>query len=436
MLQNLITLTRSFLRDINVGHESALQYARLDTFSIKVLWWNFLLLALLVFANSYLRLADYLQSPFAWRVISSEEAISTLCIALIAVCLPILFKDSFKHHYYYRLLVTTCLIVFSYLFVFITGGAIEAHFHFFIVIGYIAIYADWRLGWLALFLTYVHHTILDLVAPTWVFFYGENWLSPIAHALPVLAAVILTTKMSMMQRNALLAQKELEKRREEFISMASHELKTPVTSINILTEVLERILIDKQEDELLTPIRNIKDQLRKMTKLISDLLDTSRIGLYGLSYTFTTFDLNALILEVVTTIRDFDAKRTIHITGGVSRNIYGDRDRISQALMNLLMNAIKYSPANTPIEVAITEANNRAIVSVADEGIGIDEKYHTKIFERFYRVYEGDEKTYPGMGIGLYISSEILHRHQGRMWVESTKGEGSTFFFTLPVEVA
>lgn len=425
-------LLNSFTRDINAGHEDALQYAKLDAFTLKVLWWNFAVLILFVFATSYLQLANYIQSPFAWRVISPKEAFATLAVGLIAVSIPIFFRNSFKTHYYYRLLLTTSLIVFSYLFVFITGGAIEAHFHFFIVIGYIAVYADWRLGWLTFFLTIVHHTVLDFVAPTWVFFYGENWLSPLAHGIPVLAAVVLTSVISNMQRGALLAQKDLEKRREEFISMASHELKTPVTSISILTEVLEKSLADKNMPELSMPILTIKDQVRKITKLISDLLDASRIGLFGLTYSFASFDLNALISEVVSTIREFDAHRLIHIRGSVSENVFGDKDRISQALMNLLTNAIKYSPESSPIQVDIAREGTMAVVCITDQGIGIDEKYHSKIFERFYRVYDDDEKTYPGMGIGLNISSEIIERHAGKMWVESSKGGGSKFYFSLP----
>jgi signal transduction histidine kinase len=432
-LQTFAQLPHKFLEDINEGHEDALRYPKLDDFSIRLLWWHYIVFGIFVFLNSYVQIADYVPSPFSWRVISSGEAFASLSIGFIALALPIFLRNTFKRHFYYRILLTACLITYSYLFVFITGGAIEAHFHFFIVIAYIAAYADWRLGWFALVLTVAHHVVLDFVAPQWVFFYGENWLSPFAHGIPVLVAVILTSFLSRTQREALLAQKELEKRREEFISMASHELRTPVTSITLLTETFEHMLKAKNLHDFDAPIQNLKEQSRLITKLISDLLDASRAGLFGLSYSFVTFDLNELVLEVVTTLRDFDTTRNIQISGRVTGLIYGDRDRIGQVLVNLLTNALKYSPASSSVEVTLTQKGSAAIVCVRDHGIGIDKVHHKKIFERFYRVLERDEKTYPGMGIGLNISYEIIKRHKGSLWVESEKGSGSNFFISLPI---
>lgn len=431
---SFLQLVGRFTRDINEGHEDALRYPKLDNFTIKVLWWNFWVFAIFVFAASYLELANYIESPFAWRVISFPEANIALLIGIIAVALPLYLKGTFKKHYYYRLLITVCLTVFSYLFVFITGGAIEAHFHFFIVIGFVAAYADWRLGWLILFLTLAHHTILDFVAPTWVFFYGENWLSPLAHGIPVLAAVLLTTVVSNTQREALLAQKELERRREEFISMASHELKTPVTTITILIDLLERVHKGASTPDLRFTITNVKGQLRRMTNLISDLLDASRIGLQGLTYSFAPFDFGSLVTEVVLTVREHDATREIKLSGNISKPVNGDRDRIGQVLMNLLTNAIKYSPTGTPVELDVVEEKDRVVVCVIDQGIGISEEHHSKIFESFYRVAGEDERTYPGMGIGLNIAAEIVRRHSGTIWVESEKKKGSKFYFTIPLD--
>jgi len=114
--------------------------------------------------------------------------------------------------------------------------------------------------------------------------------------------------------------------------------------------------------------------------------------------------------------------------------VFGDKDRVSQVLLNLLTNAIKYSPKTNSIEVNVYQpAQNSVSISVADHGIGIDKKDHQKIFERFYRVEGKTEQTYPGFGIGLFIASEIMSRHHGTISVESEKSKGSTFTFTLPI---
>jgi signal transduction histidine kinase len=113
--------------------------------------------------------------------------------------------------------------------------------------------------------------------------------------------------------------------------------------------------------------------------------------------------------------------------------VFGDRDRIGQVLINLLNNAIKYSPQGDRVLVRVAISQNKALVSVQDFGIGIAKEHQRKIFERFYQVTDAEEKTYPGLGIGLYISYEIVKRHGGQMWVESKKGEGASFYFTLPL---
>jgi len=424
-----------FATDINAGYEEAFRYAKLDRFSIRLLWWNFGAFVFLTSVNSFIGLANYIESPFSWRVISSKEALTTVLIGAVAAGLPMILRDRIKTHYHYRLLVSVCLITFSYLFVFITGGSIEAHFHFFIVITYLAAYADWRLGWVALVLTLLHHTILDFVAPHWVFFYGHNLLSPAAHGIPVLVAAILAGVLSENHRTALLAQKELEKRREEFISMASHELKTPVTSISIFNEVLERSLHQHGIREFDGPFTMIREQLKKLTKLISDLLDITRTDTLKLSYTFSVFDFGALVREVVMSLQGLSNSRAIIVRDGTELSLCADRDRIAQVLINLLTNALKYSPAGADVQVTVTQGGGSVTVCVEDQGIGIAPEHHDKIFERFYRVYEQDERTYPGMGIGLYLSAEIVRRHGGAIWVESSRGSGSKFFFSLPVQV-
>jgi signal transduction histidine kinase len=226
---------------------------------------------------------------------------------------------------------------------------------------------------------------------------------------------------------------ELERRKDEFISMASHELKTPVTSLKGFTNVLQRRLTKQGDEHGLHFLARMDAQLNKLAKLISDLLDISKMQTGKLTFREEPFDLNELIHETVANLQATTSTHRFHLENGASVQVVGDKDRIEQVLINLLTNAIKYSPRADTVIIRVSKDQNNALVSVQDFGIGIAEAYQQKIFERFYQVTDPEEKTYPGLGIGLYISRQIILRHHGRMWVESRKGAGSTFYFTLPL---
>ena len=166
------------------------------------------------------------------------------------------------------------------------------------------------------------------------------------------------------------------------------------------------------------------------------MLDVSRIETGKLELQNTLFSLNDLVTETVEDIRHTNTRHTINVHHDVNCTIKGDRNKIEQVVINFVANAIKYSPDNTWIEVRIQHGGavkNQVAVSVKDDGIGIDSKEHKKIFERFYRVSEENEQTYPGFGIGLFISKEIIERHSGFITIESEEGKGSTFTFILPL---
>lgn len=429
-------LAKEFITDINQGHEKDLNYEIIDRKTQLVLLWHLAVIVLYAILNSVIKLANHFQSPFSWRVITYSEAVWTLVFAFIATLLPFLFHHQLSKHYYYRLLVTFCFIFYSYLFIFLSGGAIEAHFHFFIVIGYLAIYNDWRLGWFALLLITFNHLLLEYLAPHWLFYYGENWLSPIAHVLPILIAVISTGILARTHRDVLLSQKELERRKDEFISMASHELKTPVTSIMMFIQYVQRTLNNKDIRQYDVSFKRINEQVNKLSKLISDLLDVSRIEGKVLPYNLKRADLNMLVKDVVESVKPLSLKHSIKLNGQISREVFLDYDRVGQVVTNLLTNAIKYSPKNTEIIVTISSNEDTAVVAVKDKGIGVAENQVNKIFSRFYRGLGVNEETYPGMGIGLYVSREIITKHGGKIWVDSTKGKGSTFYFSLPFDGA
>jgi signal transduction histidine kinase len=220
--------------------------------------------------------------------------------------------------------------------------------------------------------------------------------------------------------------------RDDFISIASHELKTPLTSLKMYTQVLHKQLARKGEKSLTAYLAKMDAQLNKLTALIGDLLNVSKIELGQLPFQDEMFDVNEVVKETVEQMQLTTTKHTIRIEGMIPQPVWGDKDRIGQVLTNLLSNALKYSPDADTVLVRLTPEQDVAVVTVQDFGIGIAKEHQSKIFTRFYRVNDPKEKTYPGLGIGLYIANEIIKRHGGTMTVISEKGKGSQFSFTLP----
>lgn len=224
---------------------------------------------------------------------------------------------------------------------------------------------------------------------------------------------------------------EIERRKDEFISMASHELKTPLTTIKVFSHLLGKDMkYDKQKSDLY--LSKVDDQIDKLENLVNDLLDISKIQTGKMNLRKEKFSLKNLIDETVEEMKII-TKENIILSRVEDEFVYADKERLSQVLVNLLSNAIKYSPANAPVEVNAKKDTDRVIVSVKDKGLGISREHQQKIFERFYRVYDNFDKTFPGLGMGLYISNEIIKRHEGRMWLRSQNGKGSTFYFSLPL---
>ncbi len=196
-----------FITDINKKFAEALGYDQVDRYMRIVLWWHLAVFSLLVFTNTVLKISESNPNPFSWRVIQPTEAVVALTLAVLAVFVPLMIekKVKAKNHYAWRIIVTLALLTYSYLFVFISGGSIEMHFHFFIIAALITMWADWRLGWILLVLTGLHHGILNYVEPGWVYFYGRNDFSVISHAIPVLIMVIFTTAICEIIRGGIVA---------------------------------------------------------------------------------------------------------------------------------------------------------------------------------------------------------------------------------------
>lgn len=231
----------------------------------------------------------------------------------------------------------------------------------------------------------------------------------------------------------ITAYKELERRKDDFIGMASHELKTPITSLRVFNQLLLKMFEGKKDDKAIYYLHKMNDQLLRLSTLIGDLLDISKIQAGKLELRKERFDMNELIKETIENFQGISENHKLVMKGKIKSLVYGDKDRLGQVLINLLTNAIKYSPNAKKVVIHAKEEKNVLNIGVQDFGIGIDKDHQDKIFGRFFRVEGASEKTFPGLGVGLYISLEIAKRHGGSISVESKRGEGATFYLHLPL---
>jgi PAS domain S-box-containing protein len=223
--------------------------------------------------------------------------------------------------------------------------------------------------------------------------------------------------------------KTLNTRKDEFIGVAGHELRTPVTTIKGYLQLMdEHTEPGASKDFLEKALR----QVNKLNRLISDLLDVSKIQAGKLQYNMMTCRLEPLLRDSVETIRQIYPTHSVEcILPAEDFVIFADGAKIEQVLINFLTNAVKYSPDNDKIVLTLKKEGNKALVSVKDFGIGIPQQHLENIFHRYFRFDPVNRVS--GLGIGLYISKEIIRRHGGDIWAESTEGEGSVFYFSLPL---
>src|SRR6185312_4843484 len=228
--------------------------------------------------------------------------------------------------------------------------------------------------------------------------------------------------------------KKEQQRKDAFLSMASHELKTPVTTIKAYGEIAALMLEQKGDEQTLAIQRKMSKQVNKLTTLITDLLDNIRVEKGKLIFSETRFDFNDLVKDIVDDMQKINPHFRIVYHSDKKVKLFGDIDKIGQVINNLITNAIKYAPGTDEIIVEMKVDEEGIQLSVQDFGIGIPVEDQPHIFEQFYRVNGDSQSTFPGMGIGLYICSEIINRQNGKIWVESTLGEGSTFYIWLPFD--
>lgn len=239
-------------------------------------------------------------------------------------------------------------------------------------------------------------------------------------------------------KNLLLKQVSATRMRDEFISVAGHELRTPLTSLKLQTQMHER-LIARGDPAVYAPerMRKLVDltsrQVERLSRLVEDMLDISRINVGKLSLTPEIFDLTQLVQETVDRLTPQLASAGCNVSLQIENAVTGswDRYRIEQVLNNLLMNAIQHCPGK-PVEVSLLRNGNSATLVVRDEGDGIAPEHQERIFARFERAVR--PKAVRGLGLGLYICRQICESHGGTVRVESVPGRGSSFIVTLPME--
>jgi signal transduction histidine kinase len=224
---------------------------------------------------------------------------------------------------------------------------------------------------------------------------------------------------------------ELMNKKDEFISVVSHELKTPVTSLKIYTQILHDESIKEGDTKKESMLARMGIQVNKLISLINDLLDTYKLQDGQLKYVKEDFELNELVKEIVGKMQKIKNTKKIFLQTEGLFEVHADRDRIGQVLSSLLSNALKYSDSGDEIIVKTEKQNGKVICSIRDNGIGIAPDQQAKIFERFYRASGENLHTYPGLGLGLYISKEIIEKHNENIWVESNEGKGTVFYFSL-----
>ncbi|MFC3196135.1 response regulator [Parapedobacter deserti] len=232
-------------------------------------------------------------------------------------------------------------------------------------------------------------------------------------------------------RSEIEQRKDLEEKKDQFIGMVSHEVKTPLTSVKAYVQLAEAALHDNKTARAFQFINKANNQVDKLNHMMTALLDVAKIESGMLDFNLSDFNFNDLLEDALDIFKKSHPDRRVVRSGDADVTIRGDMIRLEQVLLNYLSNAAKYSPSHKEIRLDIRLANNEIEVQVTDEGIGITAEEQTNLFKKFYRTKQSMAE-YRGMGMGLYLCAEIISFHSGRYGAKSQLGKGSTFYFILP----
>ncbi len=239
--------------------------------------------------------------------------------------------------------------------------------------------------------------------------------------------------MILLAIEDITEKKQIERQKDDFISIASHEIKTPVTSMRMYSQILQKhplLTNDKKASDMLSKM-NL--QMNRLTELVASFMNVYKLGTGRLRLHKKHFELAGLITEVVANFQYTITSHTVEQEGELKARVFADDARINQVLVNLISNAIKYSPDADKVKVNLVKNKDKVTVSIQDFGMGIPKDEQSRIYERFFRAKGKKEGKIPGLGLGLFISSEIVKQHGGDIWVHSEEKSGSTFYFTLPI---
>lgn len=244
------------------------------------------------------------------------------------------------------------------------------------------------------------------------------------------------SQLTQAQEQEIKLGRELDEKKNEFISVASHELKTPITVIKAYTQML-KLLKGQYSDKVGEVVEKLEIQTGKLARLTFQLMDVSKIENGSLQYDLAEIKLNSFLKETVLMLMNVHANNKISLELGEECSVMADPLRLEQVLSNLIGNAVKYSDRNSHIGVTafLSKEGNSVTIQISDSGMGMSKDSLERIFEKFYRI-EDIVSSHPGLGMGLYITSKIVSDHGGKIWVESEMGTGSKFYFTLPLALA
>ncbi len=344
------------------------------------------------------------------------------------------------------------LVTAAALLIHLSGGYIELHFLFFVTVGIITLYHDWTAYLIASSYVILHHGIVGVVLPEAVYNHPDAFVHPWkwaaihgAFVLAVSVVGILNWKFAEAEQarseQALreqVAAQEAVQLRDQFLSLAAHELKTPLTSLLGYAEVVQRrtarlgVLPERDQRAL----QVITDQAQRLQSMIEVLFDVSKMERGQFHLTPRPLELGHLLRRLVDEVRPVLDKHTVELEApDAALIVVGDELRLEQVVQNLLQNAVKYSPSGGRIAIRVYQREGRAILEVTDQGIGIPPEALPNLFRRFFRARNVDAQQIHGLGIGLYVVHQIISLHGGQIDVQSEVGVGTTFAISLPIAV-